>query len=55
MTSANLKTMTISRCRMDLHIRDSQHDEYGADHNTLKASPKNGVGDDRERLVDYHV
>ena len=55
MTSANLKAGTVSRCGADLHIWGSQHDEHGADYNTLKASPKNGVSDNRECLVDYHV
>jgi len=55
MTSANLNAGTISRCGADLRIRDSQHDEHGADHNTLKASPENGVSNHRECLVDYHV
>ena len=40
---------------MNPHIWDLQHDEHGADHNTLKTSPKDGVSNDRESLVDYHV
>ena len=34
---------------------DSQHDEYGADHDALNATSENGVCNDRERLIDYHV
>jgi len=55
MTSANLKARTVSRCRIQLRIRDLQHDKHCADHDTLEASSKNGVRNDRECLVDYHV
>lgn len=41
--------------RIDPRNLDSQHDEYGADYNTLKASSEHGVRNDRKRLVDYHV
>ena len=55
MTSANLKARTVSYCRIKRGIRVLQHDEYCADHDTLEASSKNGVRNDRERLVDNHV
>ena len=55
MTSANLKTMAVSRHEMDLRFCDLQHDEYCADHDTLKTSTEDRVRYDRERLVDYHV
>jgi len=34
---------------------DLQYNEYCANHDTLKASTENGVRNDRECLVDYHV
>lgn len=45
----------ISRRRIDSHIEDLQNDEDSADHDTLKATTKNGVRNYRKCLVDYHV
>ena len=55
MTSANLTLRMISHCRNNRRIWDIQHDEYCADYDTLKASSEDGIRDDREYLVDYHV
>ena len=55
MTSANLKTRAVSRCGTKLRTWGLQYDKHGADYDTLKASSENGVRNDRERLVDYHV
>ena len=55
MISANLRAETVSHCGANLRIWDSQHDEYSADYDTRKATPKNGISNDRECLVDYHV
>jgi len=55
MTSANLEVRTVSRYRTKRRIRDLQHDEYCADHDTLEATSKNGVRNDWQCLVDYHV
>jgi len=49
----SLKAGPVSRCGIDLHVWDV-HDEYCADHDALEAS-KDGVRNDRECLVDYHV
>ena len=35
--------------------RDAHGDEDGADDDALDAATEDGVGDDRERLVDDHV
>lgn len=41
--------------RINLRIWNSQYDEHDADRNTLEASSKDGVNNDRECFVDYHV
>ena len=54
-TSANLGTEHVGHRRIGLRFRILQNDEYCADCDTLKASSKNRVSNDRDRLVDDHV
>jgi hypothetical protein len=54
-TSANLTTGTVTRCRTNIRIWDLQYYEYSANYDTVEASPKDGVRNDRKCLVDYHV
>ena len=54
-TSANLTTGSVTRCRTNMRILDLQHYEYSANYDTVEASSKDRVRSDRKCLVDYHI